>query len=171
MGGVAADGAQLGVAALEDFVAERGTHVGAAVEEGAGELEEMETRGGGTGKRSPSPRGTRGGGVFHLVDEGPERGEDLFERSLRLRDLQEAQMHLENLLHQGVVTEVRVQLGLRTQENERVTKNSGRGGSGVGGHNRHLESHDEDAERVQHRQTDLRGHVGLQQTLAAHVCL
>lgn len=41
MGGVAADGAQLGVAALEDFVAQRGTHVGAAVEEGAGELEDV----------------------------------------------------------------------------------------------------------------------------------
>lgn len=38
-----------------------------------------------------------------------------------------------------------------------------------GCHNRYLESHDEDAERVQHSQTDLRGHVGLQQALAAHV--
>ncbi|TNN42695.1 hypothetical protein EYF80_047125 [Liparis tanakae] len=34
MGGVAADGAQLGVAALEDFIAERGAHVGPAIEEG-----------------------------------------------------------------------------------------------------------------------------------------
>lgn len=40
MGSVAADGAQLGVAALEDFVAQRGTHVGPAVKEGAGELED-----------------------------------------------------------------------------------------------------------------------------------
>lgn len=40
MGGIAADGAQLGVTALEDFVAQRGTHVGPAVEEGAGELED-----------------------------------------------------------------------------------------------------------------------------------
>lgn len=39
VGGVAADGAQLGVAALEDLVAQGGAHVGAAVEEGAGELE------------------------------------------------------------------------------------------------------------------------------------
>lgn len=39
VGGVAANGAQLGVAALKDFIAQRGTHVGAAVEEGAGELE------------------------------------------------------------------------------------------------------------------------------------
>ncbi len=38
MGGVAADGAQLGVAALEDFIAQGGTHVGPAVKEGAGEL-------------------------------------------------------------------------------------------------------------------------------------
>lgn len=36
--GVAADGAQLGVAALEGFVAQRGAHVSPAVEEGAGEL-------------------------------------------------------------------------------------------------------------------------------------
>lgn len=43
---------------------------------------------------------------MHLVDEGPERGEDLLEGRLRLRDLQEAQMHLENFLHQGVVTQV-----------------------------------------------------------------
>ena len=42
VGGITADGAQLGVAALEDFVAERGTHVGPAVEEGAGELEDAE---------------------------------------------------------------------------------------------------------------------------------
>ena len=39
VGGVAADGAQLGVTALEDLVAQRGTHVGPAVKEGAGELE------------------------------------------------------------------------------------------------------------------------------------
>lgn len=44
--------------------------------------------------------------IFHLVNEGPERGEDLFEGSLRLRDLQKAQMDLENLLHQGVVTKI-----------------------------------------------------------------
>lgn len=42
--------------------------------------------------------------MFHLVNEGPERGKHLFEGSLRLRDLQKAQMDLENLLHQGVVT-------------------------------------------------------------------
>lgn len=47
VGSVAADGAQLGVAALEDFIAEGGTHVGTAVEEGAGELEERGGRGGG----------------------------------------------------------------------------------------------------------------------------
>lgn len=40
MSSVAADGAQLGVTALEDFIAQRGTHVGPAVEEGAGELED-----------------------------------------------------------------------------------------------------------------------------------
>lgn len=40
MGGVAADGAQLGVAALEDLVAQGGAHVGPAIEEGAGELED-----------------------------------------------------------------------------------------------------------------------------------
>lgn len=39
MCGIAADGAQLGVTALEDFVAQRGAHVCAAVKEGAGELE------------------------------------------------------------------------------------------------------------------------------------
>lgn len=38
MGGVAADTAQLGVTALEDFIAQRGTHVGPAIEEGTGEL-------------------------------------------------------------------------------------------------------------------------------------
>lgn len=39
----------------------------------------------------------------------------MFEGHLRLRDLQEAQVHLENLLHQRVVTEIRGQLGLKTQ--------------------------------------------------------
>lgn len=42
MGGVAADRAQLGVTALEDFVAQRGTHVGPAVKEGTGELEDTQ---------------------------------------------------------------------------------------------------------------------------------
>ncbi len=42
MGGVTADGAQFGVTALEDFIAERGTHVGPAVKEGAGELEDTQ---------------------------------------------------------------------------------------------------------------------------------
>lgn len=36
--GVAADGAQLRVTALEDFIAQRGAHVSPAVEEGTGEL-------------------------------------------------------------------------------------------------------------------------------------
>lgn len=45
-------------------------------------------------------------GLLHLVDEGPERREDLLESSLRLGDLQEAQMDLEDLLHQGVVTQI-----------------------------------------------------------------
>lgn len=44
--------------------------------------------------------------MFHLVNEGPERGEDLFEGSLRLGDLQETQVDLEDLLHQGVVTQI-----------------------------------------------------------------
>lgn len=44
--------------------------------------------------------------MFHLVNESPERGENLFEGSLRLGDLQKAQMDLENLLHQGVVTKI-----------------------------------------------------------------
>lgn len=44
MGGVAADGAQLGVAALEDFIAQRGAHVGPAIEEGARELERERER-------------------------------------------------------------------------------------------------------------------------------
>lgn len=44
VGGVAADGAQLGVAALEDLVAQRGAHVGAAVEERAGELRDTKVR-------------------------------------------------------------------------------------------------------------------------------
>lgn len=43
MGGVTADGAQLRVAAFEDFVAQRGTHVRPAVKEGAGELERDES--------------------------------------------------------------------------------------------------------------------------------
>lgn len=38
MGCIAANGAQLGVTALQDLVAERGTHVGTAFEEGAGKL-------------------------------------------------------------------------------------------------------------------------------------
>lgn len=38
MGGVAADGAQLGVTALEDFVAQRSTHIGPAVKECTGKL-------------------------------------------------------------------------------------------------------------------------------------
>lgn len=44
--------------------------------------------------------------MFHLVNESPQRGEHLFEGSLRLRDLQKAQMDLEYLLHQGVVTKI-----------------------------------------------------------------
>lgn len=40
VGGIAADGAQLGVAALEDFIAETGAHVGATVEERTRELED-----------------------------------------------------------------------------------------------------------------------------------
>lgn len=42
VGSIATDGAQLGVTALENFVAERGTHVGPAIKEGARELEDME---------------------------------------------------------------------------------------------------------------------------------
>lgn len=38
MGGIIANGAQLGVATLEDLIAEGGTHVGAAFEKRAGEL-------------------------------------------------------------------------------------------------------------------------------------
>lgn len=40
MGGIIADRAQLGVTALEDFIAQRGTHVGSAIKEGTGELED-----------------------------------------------------------------------------------------------------------------------------------
>lgn len=39
MGGIAPDRAQLGVTALEDFIAQGGTHVGSSVKEGTGELE------------------------------------------------------------------------------------------------------------------------------------
>lgn len=39
MGGIAADGAQLGVTTLQDLVAERSTHVSSAFKERAGELE------------------------------------------------------------------------------------------------------------------------------------
>lgn len=39
VGGITADGAQLRVAALQDLVAERSTHVRTTLEEGAGELE------------------------------------------------------------------------------------------------------------------------------------
>lgn len=42
VGGVTADGAQFGVTAFEDLVTERGAHVGPAIEEGAGELEDMD---------------------------------------------------------------------------------------------------------------------------------
>lgn len=107
----------------------------------------------------------------HLVDEGPERGEDLLEGGLGLRDLQEAQVHLEHLLHQRVVAEIRVQLRLETQRSVRTQPKPEGPAFGGGKPVTHLESHDEDAERVQHGQADLRGHVGLQQTLAAHVCL
>lgn len=40
MGGVAANGAKLGVTALEDFVAQRGAHVGPAIKERIGELQD-----------------------------------------------------------------------------------------------------------------------------------
>lgn len=40
MGGVAANGAKLGVTALEDFVAQCGAHVGPAVKECIGELQD-----------------------------------------------------------------------------------------------------------------------------------
>lgn len=54
MGGIAADGAQLGVAALEDLVAEGGAHVGAAFEERAGKLQ----REGGGERELSGPRTT-----------------------------------------------------------------------------------------------------------------
>jgi len=44
MGRVTTDGAQLGVTALEDFIAERGTHVGPSIKEGTRELEDMEKK-------------------------------------------------------------------------------------------------------------------------------
>lgn len=40
MSGVAANGAKLGITAFEDFVAQRGTHVGPAIEECIGELQD-----------------------------------------------------------------------------------------------------------------------------------
>lgn len=56
MGGIAADAAQLGVAALEDLVAEGGAHVGAAFEERAGKLQRE-----GGGNESSAGRGRRRG--------------------------------------------------------------------------------------------------------------
>lgn len=110
MGGVTADRAKLGVTALEDFVAQRGTHVCPAIKECTGELQDVV----GNVSTCQPKKSSRNkwchyqqlSQVFHLVNEGPERGEDLFEGSLRLRDLQKAQMDLENLLHQGVVTKI-----------------------------------------------------------------
>lgn len=42
VGRIIADEAQLGVATLEDFIAERGAHVGPTVEKRAGELKDTE---------------------------------------------------------------------------------------------------------------------------------
>lgn len=52
MGGITADGAQFGVAALEDLVAEGSTHVGAAFKKRAGKLQ----RGENTGHRTAHDR-------------------------------------------------------------------------------------------------------------------
>lgn len=40
MGSIITDGAKLGVTALEDFIAQRGTHVGPAIKESTGELQD-----------------------------------------------------------------------------------------------------------------------------------
>lgn len=84
VGGIAADGAQLGVAALEDLVAEGGAHVGAAFEEragklrrGGGEMRAQRAAHGGVAPQSSVPQPST-----HLVNEGAQRGEDLLERRL-----------------------------------------------------------------------------------------
>lgn len=107
---------------------------------------------------------------FHLVNEGPERGEDLFEGSFRLRDLQKAQMDLENLFHQGVVTKIRSQLDLREKCHTVKCKWLCNGVIYYQLPFCYLESHDEDAQCVQNSQTDLCRHICLQQTLTAYVC-
>lgn len=52
MGSVAANGAKLGVTALEDFVAQRGAHVGPAIEECIGELQDATGNVSGVRKKS-----------------------------------------------------------------------------------------------------------------------
>lgn len=106
MGSITANGAKLGVTALEDFVAQRGAHVGPAIEECIGELQDATGNVSGVRKIALETNYHKPLLMFHLVNEGPERDEHLFEGSLRLRDLQKAQMDLENLLHQGVVTKI-----------------------------------------------------------------
>lgn len=71
--------------------------------------------------------------IFYLVDEGPEGGEDLLERRLRLGDAQEAQVHLEHLLHQGVVAQVRVELRLQVAPTDHQPSADTVLAAGVGG--------------------------------------
>lgn len=53
--------------------------------------------------------------IPHLVYEGTQRGEDVLQRHLWLRDLQEAQVNLEHLLHQWIVSHISTQLCLQRQ--------------------------------------------------------
>lgn len=81
VGGIIANGAQLGVATLEDLIAEGGTHVGAAFEKRAGELQ----RGGERRVIVPCTMEEQSAvpqPPTHLVNEGAQRGEDLLERRL-----------------------------------------------------------------------------------------
>lgn len=108
--------------------------------------------------------------ITHLVYEGTQRGEDVLQSHLRLRDLQEAHMNLEHLLHERVVSQISTQLRLEM----RCSKNS----DFIITHcilplhllpytisqRLYLKAHDEDAEGVQDRQTHFSGNVGLQQT-------
>lgn len=98
MGGIAANRAQFGVTTLQDLVAERGAHVGAAFKKRAGKLKrqkrrELQWQASDTMMMMiQNPR-------LHLVDESPQWGEDLLEGGFRLIDSQKAEVDVKNFLH------------------------------------------------------------------------
>lgn len=102
----------------------------------------------------------------YLVDESPERGEDVPEGGFGLADFKEGQVDVEDLLHQGVVTFAVLQLGLgRTQRGARLLLSFLTCVRACVRRHADLETLREKIEDIQDTEADLSGHVPLQQGL------